>query len=937
MFFMASCNFPRVRNRLVCAGLLGAMLTAAMPAMAQPAAPPTKPVAKSVHATAPVKVTSVEGITEYRLANGLRVLLFPDPSKPTVTVNVTYLVGSRHESYGETGMAHLLEHLLFKGTRKNPDIPKQFNQRGARWNGTTGFDRTNYFETVPASPENLKWAIDLEADRMVNSNIARRDLASEMSVVRNEYERGENSPGGVLYKRMQSVAFDWHNYQHSPIGNRSDIENVAIENLQAFYRRYYQPDNAVLLIAGQFDTDAALRLISNAFGKIPKPTRVLPTLWTVEPTQDGERTFSVRRAGNIQMVMLGYKIPSVLHADAMALSYAATILSHAPNGRLYKLLVETNKAVSVSADTTDTVDPGLMTITATVREGESLEDVQRLLIDAVENFYRTPPTEEEISRVRVLNEKAFDQTMSAPESLAIALSESIAAGDWRLWFYQRERGKAVTSADVARAAKAYLRRDNRTVGRFFPTGEPERAPIPAAPRVAEVLKDFAPVQTPAAGEAFDPSPANIEARTRRYTLPNGTKVALLPKKTRGETVNLALRSHYGDEQSRFGKSTLENVAGAMLTRGTTRYTRSQLSDAFDGLKASGNIGLGNARMQTTRPNLVKTLELVAHVMREPTFPQTELDQLRKQWIAGLESDNSEPTAVSGEAVGKHFNTYERGDPRYYRSRAEIIEDLNAVTVDKLRQVHHDFTGFSNAEIAVVGDFDEGEVRAVLERLFAHWVSPVPYQRIENPYRTIASANQTIDTPDKQSAVFRAQMLIEMHEDDKDFPALTLANYMFGGAAGLNARIAKRIRGKEGLSYGAYTSLDVSNVDRRGTFSASASAAPQNIAKVEAIFREELDLARRNGFTAEELANAKSGLLAARRQSRAQDAFVASYWLERLYLNENFLKAAEMDAKLQAVTLDEVNAAFRKYIDPAKLTIVKAGDFAKVAKTSAAQE
>src|SRR5581483_507776 len=204
-------------------------------------------------------------------------------------------------------------------------------------------------------------------------------------------------------------------------------------------------------------------------------------------------------------------------------------------------------------------------------------------------------------------------------------------GDWRLWFYQRERGKAVTSADVARAAKAYLRRDNRTVGRFFPTGEPERAPI----------------QTPAAGEAFDPSPANIEARTRRYTLPNGTKVALLPKKTRGETVNLALRSHYGDEQSRFGKSTLENVAGAMLTRGTTRYTRSQLSDAFDGLKASGNIGLGNARMQTTRPNLVKTLELVAHVMREPTFPQTELDQLRKQWIAGLESDNSEPTAVSG--------------------------------------------------------------------------------------------------------------------------------------------------------------------------------------------------------------------------------------------------------------------------------------------------
>lgn len=935
---MTACNPVRALKRLVCAALLGVMLTAAVPGMAQQhAAAPARSDARLVQPAAPAKVTSVEGITEYRLANGLRVLLFPDQSKPTVTVNVTYLVGSRHEGYGETGMAHLLEHLLFKGTRRNPDIPKQFNQRGARFNGTTSFDRTNYFETVPASPDNLKWAIELEADRMVNSNIARTDLASEMTVVRNEYERGENNPGSVLYKRMQSVAFDWHNYQHSPIGNRSDIEHVAIENLQAFYRRYYQPDNAVLLVAGRFDTDAALRLIGNSFGRIPKPTRVLPTLWTVEPTQDGERTFSVRRSGNIQIVMLGYKIPSVLQADAMALAYASTILAHAPNGRLYKLLVETNKAVSVSADTSESADPGLMTITATVREGESLEETQRLLVDAVENFYRSPPTEEEVNRVRVLYEKAYDQTMSAPESLAIALSESIAAGDWRLWFYQHERGKAVTSADVARVVKTYLRRDNRTVGRFFPTGEPERAPIPAAPSVAEVLKDFNPAQTIAAGEAFDPSPANIEARTRRYTLPNGMKVALLPKKTRGETVNVALRSHFGDEQSRFGKSALESVAGAMLSRGTTRYTRSQLTDAFDALKASGNIGLGNARMQTTKPNLVKTLELVAHVMREPTFPQTELDQLRKQWIAGLESDKSQPAAVSGEALGKHFNTYERGDPRYYESREENIEDLNAVTVDKLKQLHREFIGFSNAEIAVVGDFDESEVRAALDRLFAHWASPVPYKRIENPYRTITSVNRTIETPDKENAVFRAQMLIEMQEDDKDFPALSMANYMFGGGAGLNARVARRIRGKEGLSYGAYTSLAVSNVDRLGTFSASASAAPENIARLEAIFREELDLARRDGFTAEELSNAKSGLLAARRQSRAQDGFLAGYWLDRLYLNETFLKAAEMDAKLQAVTLDEVNAAFRKYIDPGKLAIVKAGDFTKVGKMSAAQD
>ena len=885
----------------------------------------------SVTSSAPQKFTSVAGIDEYRLQNGLRVLLFPDASKPTITVNVTYLVGSRQESYGETGMAHLLEHLMFKGTPKNPDIPKQLDQHGARFNGTTNFDRTNYFESVQASNENLKWAIELEADRMVNSNIARSDLDSEMSVVRNEYERGENNPGGVLYKRMQSIAFDWHNYQNSPIGNRSDIENVKIENLQAFYRRYYQPDDAVLLVAGQFDETAALKLIAATFGKIPKPTRALPTLWTVEPTQDGERQFTVRRSGDIQLVMLGYKTPSALHPDAVALSMAASILGNTPNGRLHKLLVETNKAVSISAAGASSVDPNLTIIAAAVKEGQSLDEVQQQLIEAVETLYKTPPSEEEINRVLLLRDKGYDRTMSSPESLAITLSESIADGDWRLYFLNRERAKAVTSADIVRVAKKYFVRDNRTVGRFLPTTEPQRAEVPATPLLADVLKSFVPTASLAAGEAFDPSPENIDGRTHRYTLANGMKVALLSKKTRGETVNVSLRSHNGDEQSQFGKSAAIGMAGQMIGRGTTRYTRAQLSDELDKLKISGYVGLGDMSIQTTRANLIHALELGVHTMREATFPESELEQLRKQILAGLDSNKSDPSALSSEMLGKHFNVYQRGDPRYYESREENIEDINAVTVAQLKDVHRDFLGFSNSELAIVGDFDEAQVRAELDKLFAKWTSPIPYKRVAEPYRVVAPVNRTIETPDKENAVFRAQMLIEMRDDDPDYPALVLANYMFGGGAGLNARIARRIRGKEGLSYGANTSLSVSDVDRNGVFSVSATAAPQNIARLEAIFREELELARRDGFTAEELANAKSGLLTSRRQSRANDRFVARSWTERLYVDETFAEAAQLDAKIQTSTLAAVDAAFRKYIDPDKLAIVKAGDFAKASR------
>jgi zinc protease len=239
---------------------------------------------------APQKVTSVEGITEYRLGNGLTVLLFPDPTKPTITVNVTYKVGARNENYGETGMAHLLEHLMFKGSPKHPNVPQELTSHGARPNGTTSFDRTNYFETFSATDENLQWALELEADRMVNSFIAKKDLDSEMTVVRNEFESGENNPQNVVIKRILAAAFDEHNYRHTAIGARSDIENVPIERLQAFWRNYYQPDNAVLLVAGKIDEGKTLALVNRIFGPIPRPTRALQKLYTSEPTQDGERS-----------------------------------------------------------------------------------------------------------------------------------------------------------------------------------------------------------------------------------------------------------------------------------------------------------------------------------------------------------------------------------------------------------------------------------------------------------------------------------------------------------------------------------------------------------------------------------------------------------------------------------------------------------------------
>jgi zinc protease len=237
----------------------------------------------ALSALAQTKVASIEGVTEYRLPNGLRVLLLPDPGVDTVTVHIVYLVGSRHEGYGEKGMAHLLEHLLFKGSKRFPDAKEQLTRRGARWNGTTSNDRTTYFETLSATGDNLDWALALEADRMVNSFVRREDLDAEMTVVRNEFEMGENNSGGVLLQRMQQIAFPWHNYGNPVIGERADIERVPIDRLQAFYRTWYQPDNAVLIVGGRFEEAKALGMIARHFGPLPKPKRKLPVFYTEEP------------------------------------------------------------------------------------------------------------------------------------------------------------------------------------------------------------------------------------------------------------------------------------------------------------------------------------------------------------------------------------------------------------------------------------------------------------------------------------------------------------------------------------------------------------------------------------------------------------------------------------------------------------------------------
>ena len=878
------------------------------------------------------KVTSLEGVSEYSFPNGLHLLLFPDNSKPKTTVNVVYKVGSRNEGYGETGMAHLLEHMVFKTTKSGRELFKELTDRtGGNFNGTTGYDQTMYYETFNASEENLRWALELEAARMAQMTMLKKDLDTEMTVVRNEMEAGENSPLNVLHERVMAAAYNFHNYGKTVIGNRTDVERVPIVNLAAFYEKYYQPDNAELIVAGQFDESKALALVAETFGAIPKPARVLTQPYTAEPTQEGERSVMLHRVGSIQGIMALYHIPAALHPDMAALEVMAQVLGAPQTGRLYKALVDNKKAVSANMSAGGMHDPGVALAFAQLKPDQSIDEAQQILLKTVEGLAGEPPTQEEVDRAKSRILKNIELALTNSQSIGMMLGGYIGDGDWRSFYLTRDEVGKVTPADVARVAKAYLKSSNRTLGEFVPASAPDRAEIPATPDPAVRFKDYKGGVIIQQGEAFDPTPQNIEGRVIRAKLPNGLKLVMFPKKTRGGTVAVSMTVRFGDEKSLFGKSTAGAMAGALLMRGTKNKNRQQIQDETDRLKAQMNVYGGSssasASIRTLEANLADSLRFARELLREPSFPEAEFEQVRQQRIASAESAKTEPTSLASIDLNRHFTArYPRDDVRYTSTLDEQMEDLKKVSLDAARDFYKQFYGAGEGEIVISGQFDPAEARKLVTELFGDWKSASRYERIVNTYAKVEAINHKIETPDKQNAMFMSGMALKINDEDPDYAALTIAGMVFGGSP--NSRLFQRIRVKDGLSYGAGAGFSMPTKDDGGMLSGYAIAAPQNMPKVEAAFNEELARALKDGFTADEVQKAKKTWLDERAVSRAEESSIAGMLMARERWNRTLDWDAKLEAAVAALTPEQVNQAFKRRVDPALNSIVKGGDFKK---------
>jgi zinc protease len=548
----------------------------------------------------------------------------------------------------------------------------------------------------------------------------------------------------------------------------------------------------------------------------------------------------------------------------------------------------------------------------------------------------------------------LEQQLTDAQQVAMAMTTPVSQGDWRLMFLQHDRIQKVTPEDLVRVAKAYIKDSNLTVGVFIPDAAPDRAAVPNAPELAPLFTNFKSSIEVSRAEEFDPTPGNIEKRVVRSKLANGMKVAMLPKKMAGGTVSVAIELHFGDARSLAGRNAAAQLAGSLLMSGTKTRNRQQIQDEMERLDAriqvsgggggggfggrggggrggpagGGAISGASATITVKPEHLPAAMRFAVEMLREPAYPEAEFDRVKGQRVRALENVPTQPEQLSAQELQRHLSPFAKGDPQYQPTREEQLDEMKKVTLADVIQFHNQFYGASHGEFVVVGDVDQAAVQKLAAELLGSWTTPGPYARLTGSYKKAEAINKKIETPDKENAQFEAGMRIKLNESDADYPAMLLANYMFGGS--ITARMPNRIRNREGLSYGASSRFTAPADGDAALFSATVSCNPVNMPKVEASFVDELKRTVREGFTQGEVSEAKRAYADARKVSRSQEGALVGLIASHEQLGRTLLYDEQQDARIQALTLGQINTAFRKYMDPAGVTIVKAGDFRKVA-------
>lgn len=875
------------------------------------------------------RIQSAAGVTEYQLkSNGLSILLKEDQSTPAVTFMVAYRCGSRNEGAGTTGSAHFFEHLMFKGTpRFDPlegnGVMEIFGRVGAQLNANTGYDLTRYFEVVPS--EHLELCIRVEADRMRNLKNRKSDRDSEMTVVRNEFERNENEPSSALFKEVMAAAFKDHPYHHPVIGARSDVEGIPMQRMVEFYDQFYWPNNATVLVVGKFDSEQALAWISKYFGRIPRSPKAIPVMYTTEPQQEGERRVEVRRAGSLPQLLAAFHIPAASHPDIPALSALAMILGNhtKPSSPLYKAVVETGKANSVGAFAYDLRDPSVFMLTASLTPGTELSEVESLLFAELEKLANQPVSAEELARVKSANRIGTIIQLDDPMQYANLLSSAVGVDTWKWSVEYDDKFDAVTPADIQRVARTYFSRDNRTVGHFIPS------PGSRKPAPGEQPKPRKNQPTRRRREPIHavPQRTNFAERTVREVLPNGLTVCVIQRGKGAIAVNTAVPA--GENFAAPGQSLVPEIAASMLTAGTARFSKEEIGSAME--EMGGPLSFRTSAYAVKSGKVIaaadfdRYLEMLSDVLRNPTLADEELRKRLPRYKANVMRLLQDTHAQADNAFDRAI--YPAGHPYHPEPLEEILNAVDTLNAADLQAFHKGHYTPDGSVITIVGDIDPQVALAAVRKHFGSWSGAarkdINVPAVNGP---VSSADQPrevlVPLADKANVDIIIGHATNLNRLGTDYFAARIANNALGQST-IADRLGKVIRAQHGLTYGVTSHFGDTSYGA-ASWQIGISVAPENIGKARELINQVVGEYLRDGITPEELEDKKQAACGSMLVQMRSSAGIGQWLCEAEFLGYG---ASGLDAMVDGymnVTKADVDAAIRRYFDLSQSVTVISG-------------
>ena len=879
-------------------------------------------------------IESSVGIEEYKMSsNDLTVLLMEDHSAPVVTFMVTYHVGSRNEAIGHTGSTHLLEHLMFKGSRsfnkkRNTAIWTVLQNVGARINATTWLDRTNYFELLPS--EHLETAIAIEADRMRNAFLREEDREPEMTVVRNEFERGENDPFDALDKNIWATAYQAHPYHHSTIGWRSDIENVSTERLREFYNTYYWPNNATVTIIGDFKKENALKLVRKYFGKHKKSPHNIPAMYTTEPKQEGPRRFVIKRKGETGIVGIAHKSPSGLNNDTYALQVLSKILGGGKSSRLYRKIVDKGLATSLFMWDFPFKDNGLFATYVFMTPDTDHGEIEQLVLDEYDNIKQNGINNDEIKRAKaqIRSEMAFSRDGSY--SIASALNEAIAIGDWKFYTTYSEKISAVTAEEIKNAANKYLQENQSTTGYFIPESKNGDGDTGGAPNVHQPLNYRQ--------EAFAETGAVKSSLKRRKTTKPQSSIASkivtsspvdgLELKTTNtpvkDVVTITGSILGGDMFSPATNKVVAELTADMLDEGTTRQNKFEISERLEAVGARLSFASDKYRVRFNarclKEDIPLVIELLGEQLRSPAFNESDLENLKKRRAGNLQRAKENTRAQASGRFSRII--YPESHPNYSREIDDEIADVEKTSVADLQTYHKNSYGLGNMLVVAVGDVDNTILLKALQVAFGDWIqSDLTIPARTSSANDISSTTQYITMEDKTSVDMFLGVPIGIDRKHEDYYALMVGNYILGG--NFAARLMQTVRDQMGLTYGIYSIISGVNNGNDGYWSIWGTFAPNLLQKGKEAAVDQINGWVR-GVTEDELNAKKETITGSYKVGLATTSGLAGQILRNTERGYDDAMLDEYPGIIQGMNLEEINDAVQKYIIPNKLVIVAAG-------------